>query len=196
MRQLAVMGVALALFAGPAAADPFSAEKVQALESVRKCRGLSDDAERLRCYDGALARVEEALAPPTIEEQTAVFGQREQPLAPGAPAATAAAEEEGFSLFGLTLFGGETSAPGDVAVEAGGRITGITARITDYGFTPDGKIIVFLDNGHVWRQIDSGKARVPSDPEERVVRINEASLGSFLMSIGEANRGYRVRRVK
>lgn len=185
MRTMIVAAVLTVCGAGVAVADPFTEEKNRALQAVQSCARLADDADRLRCYDGALGRVEEALAPPTPEEQAAAFGQRaERPMEP----------DDGFSIFGLTIIGaGDAPAAPEPAFE---RITSVTAKISDYAFTPDGKIIVFLENGHVWRQIDATKPRVPSDPEERIVTVREASLGSYMMTIGEANRSYRVRRVR
>ncbi|NWH08631.1 MAG: hypothetical protein HXY22_08335 [Alphaproteobacteria bacterium] len=193
MRRTLLGALLLIAGAAPAFADAVLEEKDRALDAVIQCSKLTDAAARLTCYDKAIGRIEEALAPPTPEEQMVDFGRRE-PKPQSAP--PPAEKDDGFSILGLEIIGPSTPDAAAPASTGFAPIDRISSKIIDYATTPDGKLIVFLENGHVWRQIDSERAHVPSDEEERIVTIKEASLGSYLMKIGDANRTYRVRRVK
>jgi len=60
------------------------------------------------------------------------------------------------------------------------------------GFVGDGKWLFRLEDGSEWRQIDSGTVRF-RERQGGPVRIRRASLGSYLMTIGNS-RAVRVRR--
>lgn len=187
-----LLGLLLLVAGGaPAFADAILEEKDRALDAVIQCSKLADGPARLSCYDKAIGRVEEALAPPTPEEQMVDFGRREQKPETAPPPGTS---EGGLSILGMEIIG--PSAPEASSPAGFAPIDRISSKIVDYATTPDGKLIVFLENGHVWRQIDSERTFVPSDAEERIATIREAALGSYMMKIGDSNRTVRVRRVK
>ena len=54
------------------------------------------------------------------------------------------------------------------------------------------KLIVTLDNGHIWRQLDNRP--MPLKSGETVI-VREASLGSFLMEKQSGSSSIRVKRV-
>ena len=162
--------------------------RVDALNAVMKCADIADDQERLHCYDTAMGRLKEAIVV-TPQEQEAAFGK------PGE------GQANGFSVFGLTLWG-QAQTPeqfGAEQVAVANDVQGlesITAKVSDFAYTPLGLAIVFLDNGQVWRQMEGKKIRFSSDPEKRVVEINTGTMGGYRMTIGNLNQSYAVRRVK
>lgn len=162
----------------------------RALDAVIQCSALADDAARLKCFDEAAGAAKVALAPPSREEQTAGFGQT-------GPAA--GEEDDGVSIFGLTLW--EATTEEEFGAERiqrteEGQITAVTALVTEFAYTPGGDAIVFLDNGHVWRQTDGPKIYFSSDPAARSVTISKELMGGYMLRVGELNRGYRIKRVK
>lgn len=76
-----------------------------------------------------------------------------------------------------------------------GKLKSITVKITNIRKGPHGKIRVTLENGQVWKQIDSSHARY-NKKGDNVARIRRAVLGSFLMTINDKGAAIRVRRVK
>jgi hypothetical protein len=56
----------------------------------------------------------------------------------------------------------------------------------------DGKWVLTLDNGAVWRQTDTESLLREPRPGSRVV-IKAAALGSYLMSV-DGQRSFRARR--
>lgn len=68
----------------------------------------------------------------------------------------------------------------------------ISAGIAGVRRTPHGKLLVTLDNGQVWRQLDSAKLPLG---EGESVRIERAGLGSYLLQKQAGSRTIRVRRV-
>ena len=134
------------------------------------CRAIAEDAARLACYDKLPDR------PPG--SATVV------PMAP--PAAEVAPSSE-------TLFGRDTVESEDMVRRAAGigRLDEITVRVSGVKKDPLGKLVLTLDNGQVWVQIDSATSRIESGD---VVRIRRAALGSYLLAGADGKRSIRVRR--
>jgi hypothetical protein len=131
-----------------------------------------------------------------------------------APATTAMAtpptKAQQESWFGLHLFGGR-KAPQTTPTQFGSEtlaakekppetnapqeIENITATVTDYATTPYGKIVVFLDNGQVWRQPDSDTGTVHMKKVNKV-EISRAIFNSYSMMINKRPPVIKVVRVK
>jgi hypothetical protein len=60
-----------------------------------------------------------------------------------------------------------------------------------------GGVIVELENGQVWRQLDSDNTpvRVPADISGLSAEVKPAFLGSVTMKINESSRTFRVARI-
>ena len=69
----------------------------------------------------------------------------------------------------------------------------ITSVVTKVNKTAYGKLIVYLESGHAWRQIDSTKYKVKKG---ETVSIRKAALNSFLLSKASTKRSIRVKRIK
>lgn len=156
------------LFAGNAhAQDNQPAPEV--FTNVVKCRAITDDAERLACFDSAVGRLETAQA-----SEELVVVSREQ------------VEETRRGLFGLTLpkiklFGG-----GDE-----NEVKELSSTVASFARTPRGGWVVTLDDGAVWAQTDNTYVGTPKVGESIVIK--KAALGSFMAKI-DGGRAFRIER--
>lgn len=93
-----------------------------------------------------------------------------------------------------TLFGrGPAESSKHLQTELGVQdLEQIVSGVTRVAEGPYGKLVIELDNGQVWRQLDS--ARLPLDTGESV-QIRKAGLGSFLLEKATGSRTIRVRRI-
>ena len=132
-------------------------------DTLADCRAIADDAARLACYDALAGSAAPLAAAP----------------APAAAATTPSAEE---------MFGRDTESLRRATGVELDEITGTVAAVqTAYG----GKIVLQLDNGQVWAQVDT----TPIDLRTgEAIRIRRAALGSYLLSEVGHNRSIRVRR--
>ncbi len=159
----------LLLMAVPAAslADEF-------IDELMVCRDLPSDEARLICYDAAMDRDK----------------QRDglRPAPSSTPQATTEISQEEF-------FGKSGDEVQRTVEKASGteRIEKLEARVTRLQWSSSGKFVVKLDNGQVWRQIDTGDLRLS---EGDTVVIRKAALGSFMMQKSGSKRSNRVKRVR
>ncbi|MFZ5718966.1 MAG: hypothetical protein ACOY5Y_05795 [Pseudomonadota bacterium] len=167
---LALLAVGVA---APAAAQPKPPERAAIVQGLVDCRKLTDDAQRLACYDQAAAALDQAEAKGDV-----VIVDREQ-------ARQVRRQAFGFSMPSISLFErGETQ-------EA---IENVAATVRAARQNGAGKWVVELDDGAVWVQVDANELH--RDPRAGMpVKIRQAAMGSYLMSIG-GQRGFRARRVE
>ncbi|MEI9989006.1 MAG: hypothetical protein WDM86_03115 [Rhizomicrobium sp.] len=100
-------------------------------------------------------------------------------------------------------FGGENLAPpppppGEVAAnQPPPGLDSITAIVQDYSFTPYDKFIVVLDNGQIWRQLesDSNKAHFMKGAQNTVT-ISRGLLGSYNLVVNDSMMPFKVKRLK
>lgn len=131
-----------------------------------RCRGLSDPAARLACYD---ALVPAAATPPAIRT-------------PEKPATTAPAPEAPPDRFGLKTPVTETVQAVDNQIAGEFR-----------GWQPGGRIT--LANGQVWEIADGSQGALAPvvDPK---VRVRRGALGSYYLEVDGLNRSPRVKRIQ
>ncbi|MFM8376576.1 MAG: hypothetical protein ACKN9P_11065 [Phenylobacterium sp.] len=167
---------ALALFvlATPAGSAPASSpaeSRAAALQALSACRSRSDPMDRLACFDAAAARLDEAEKKGDI-----VVVDRRQ-------AQEVRRQAFGFTLPSMALF---------ARAEGEEKLDRVESVLAEARRGPDGKWVVRLENGAVWRQTDAeGPARTPRPGMKVVVR--SASLGSFLVSV-DGQAGFRAKR--
>ena len=189
-----------------ASADP----REDVLDAMGKCAAITADQQRLACYDAMAPRVRDALnvppaalsAPPTKEQQQSWFGFNLANIFGTAPAQQTTPE----------VFGAEKIPPKPVAPAATEttvassappppepeELQSISSVVTDYSFTPDGKFIVFLQNGQVWRELQ-GETTQPHFHKlasENSVVIERGMIGSYNMLINDSAKTYKVSRLK
>jgi hypothetical protein len=199
MRAIAVTLGLLAVASGPALAGP----RDDVLDAMGKCATLTDNKARLDCYDAVAPRLRDALNrppealshPPTEEEQKSWFGFNLDGLfgSNGTPPAVQTTPGQ----FGADKLAAKEApaAEGAAQPEQPKPIESITATVTDYSINPFGRFIVFLDNGQVWKQIDSDVAHF-SKGGSNTVLIERGIMGSYNMHINDGNHVYKVTRVK
>lgn len=153
-------------FATSLATSAFAAGASQpapkAVQAAIDCRRLTDDKARLACYDSAVDALGKQLA------------QGEVVAVDHAQVQQVRRQAFGFALPSLSLFdrGGKPDEMSEVvlAVESALRMG-------------DGKWLLRLEGGQVWRQIDTGDFSRDPKPGAKAV-IKKAMLGSYMMMIG------------
>jgi len=146
---------------------------VQADDSgLLRCRGLSDPAARLACYD---ALVPASAPPPSSRAQAPAPAPTSTPV----PAPKPGVQSERFGL---------QTPPAETVQAVDSHIVGEFR-----GWESGGRIK--LANGQVWEVADGSRGALAPvvDPK---VRIRRGVLGSFYLEIEGLNRSPRVKRVE
>lgn len=145
-------------------------------QALTECRRIEEIVERVICYDKIVdlrfpmdsrEKAETSRAPEIVETDAAPDAQ---------------------SLFGKNDAEANRIVETSMAIN---QISQIEAKVTDVRKSAYKKLTVTLDNGQIWRQIDSQS--IPLRSGETVV-VREASLGSFLMEKKSSSRRIRVKR--
>jgi hypothetical protein len=176
-KTLIILAAAL-LSASVAAGDSLaakSASKVGAsppvVESLLDCRKVVGDAERLACYDKAVAAVAQATATGDL-----VAIDREQ------------RRKARRQAFGFTL-------PSLAFLERGERVeeaNHLAATAEDAGRNALGEWVITLDDGAVWVQVEASELGRKPHKGSKVV-ISKGVLGAFFMTIDGEGAG-KVKR--
>ena len=140
------------------------AQEIDTTSSVLMCAALPKDFERLACYDRLATQL--------------------RAKAGGKPATTKSAGAG--EVFGMTP-AAEAEKKGAAATE----LKSITAHVSSWREAATGGVLLQLDNGQTWQQVDSSKLIVSAGD---TVTISRAALGSFWIST-PSHYGARVRRV-
>jgi len=173
------------------------------IEAVLACMKIDDDGARLACYDVQLGR-----APGAV--------RTDGPRAPGGPAAAAAVVEAGTAPAAATAAAavaaptaqasaaparpeddfGLTAERRDARAAETGRVEKtdhITAIVRTAKMTASGRLLVTLDNGQQWVQVEPSRRQYffEGDP----ITIKKAAFGSFLASGPKSGTGIRIRRL-
>jgi hypothetical protein len=152
-------------------AAPATSERPETLDGLVACRQIAAAEARLACYDGAVARFD------TAQRQGEVV------VVDRAQVREARRQLFGFQLPPVTLF------------DQGERpesLEAIETTLVRAGQAGENRWVFTLADQSVWRQVDSERVTFRNREGEQV-RIRRASLGSFLMTIGNS-RAVRVRR--
>jgi len=133
--------------------------------ALHACAALVRDAERLACFDGVAERAatDKSTGSPPTAED--VFGVGERRATRSGREGASAREE----------------------------LQQITAKVIGLRHERDGAVVIELDNGQSWRQIDGSRRLVLRVGD--TVTISRAALGSFRLATSE-NRFARVSRVR
>ena len=134
----------------------------KAVQAAIDCRKLGDDAARLACYDLAVDALGQQLAQGQVVavDHAQVQQVRRQAF--------------GFAMPSLSLF--DRDAKADDMAE-------VVLAVDSAQRGPDGKWLLRLEGGQVWRQIDAGD--FSRDPKRGArATIRKAMLGSYMMTIG------------
>ncbi len=94
-----------------------------------------------------------------------------------------------------------TMAPPAMAVHAplppAPRPGKLVAAVRQYSLSPHGRFTVVLDNGEIWRQLDSDDGAAQFRRNGRnIVEISRGFWGSYDLRLNAANLVYKVSRIK
>jgi hypothetical protein len=173
-------------------------------QQIISCRALLIADERLSCYDRVI--VEDTGS----ENDNDISGQSEAPLRNSQTetasrvepitAESATGEKQTETISSAEVFESQEALFGMSAEEQLRAVheestreeieAGISElRYANYGRT---KVVIWLDNGQIWQQIDSQNLRLSEN--DRVV-VRRASFGSFLLNKVGSNGSMRVKRI-
>lgn len=146
-------------------------ERPETLARLMACRSVADSTARLACFDTAAGALD------TAERQGELV------VLDRAGVAETRRQLFGFQMPALPrLFGPE----GAVEIES------IETTLQSAALAGEGRWVFRLEDGSVWRQIDTERVNFRNRPGQ-AVQIRKASLGSFLLTVGDS-RAVRVRR--
>ena len=151
------------------------------------CREMTSSVARLDCYD----QLVDARA--TSSSDSVDTGTDEND-APAAAATTAAAATPAVEVSQEALFGKSGTAMRKSVQEATGaaEIKQIEARVSKIKTSATGYAVITLDNGQVWKQIDSSRLRLSGNDQ---VTIRRAAFGSFMLRKTGKKTIMRVKRI-
>ena len=172
MPLAAAVGVAATFWAlAPASAAPPAPPRATVIDNLFACRGKSDPAERLACFDQASKIASDALGRHDLMviDRQAVRRTRSTLF--------------GLSLPRLDIFGNDDK---DEVKQI--ESTVLAAREASDGY------IFNLKDGSQWAQTDGHPIALPPEPGDKVV-VTKAALGSFILMLGH-QPGVRVKRIR
>lgn len=145
--------------------------------ALTECRQIVDLEKRVTCYD---------------EVVDARYGSEPSEHTDGIEAPAPAEDREvpdARSLFGTGDAEARQIVETTLEIE---QIEQIEATVSDVRKSAGDKMIVTLDNGQTWRQLDS-KTLLLKDGD--IVIIRKASFGSFLLEKKSGSRSIRMKRI-
>lgn len=145
-------------------------------DAAQQCTGIAAAEERLACFDAAYA----------VKQGS---GSGSPATATGAPSAAVVttAEHEGNRVITEEEFGLPQPPPPDGMLKS--AIMRVERDSRD-------RLTFYLENGQVWKQIESTYTpfRVKQDPA--VAMIKSSALGSFKLTVEGGSRSVRVKRIE
>lgn len=165
------------------------------IDRLAACATLTDDAQRLACFDREIA--------PYAKRDTSA--RTPAAPAPRAPEATPAPTPAPAPVVAQTplpaadraaSFGEEQLSPSRRATEPETEEPTLTARITELRDNGGGTFVISLDNGQAWRHNDARRGSFLRKGEP--VTIRRGALGSYRLTRdeGDEKNWIRVTRVR
>ena len=153
--------LAFSVTAAVAAEKPAPPERNEALKALTGCRAIADASARLACFDRAVADIDKAEAGGDI-----VIVDRKQ-------ARAARRRAFGFNFSELSIF--DRATPKE-------EMDNLVAKIASAHRNSDGRWVIVLEDGAVWREIGDPEPNLQPVPGA-TARISRGSLGSFFIKI-------------
>lgn len=177
MTRTFILLVAGTMFAAPLAAD----EKPESsyVTALRECQGKTDPAERLACYDTAVASM------------VAASSEGEVRVVDRAEVRETRRKLFGFALPDLGIFGGRGDK--DEAGEEAEEFTTLNTTITGVR-TSSGSYVLVTAEGAQW-QLDEMPARLMKPKVGQTLEIKKGALSSYFLRIN-GQKGVKGRRVQ
>ena len=204
---LGAAATAVTITASPAA---FAQQQANPVDYCRE--NAADKDARIACLEAAITglmsrngapdadAMAAAAAPPQQSVQAAGDAASDEtppdeaPAVAVAEAAAAAPEPEKPTGLGAEQVLARQSSDSDDDDDDKGAIT---VAIADFAKTNTGRLVIVLQNGQVWRQIegDTQDLRLSRD-DKLTAEVWNSSLGGYKLRITEAKRTIRVRRLQ
>ncbi len=150
-------------------------------DGLKTCRTIGDVTARASCYDRIVDTLPPTPKAPVAATPSAVGTAVQRPATPPPVAQT---PEQRFGEKDLPVkkrLAEEEQAPDELLL----KVTGVRNDQAGYGtFT--------LENGQVWRQVESSSLRVSNGAR---VKIKSGTLGAYYLSLESGNKSFRVKRV-
>jgi hypothetical protein len=165
------------------------------------CAAIEEDSARLTCYDAYFrgpavkdlsqtsAQEDRAVSPKRADEVAHLPVERQSPPAPATRGVASAPSPQ--DEFGLTQAQREARARIEHPETV---VDSIEARVLSTSVSASGRLVLRLDNGQTWMQVEPSQSQHfrPGDK----IKIRTAALGSFLASGPKSRTGVRIRRVE
>ncbi len=189
---LVILGSSTVFCASPLQAFQQSASSVQ--DPFEACANLTDNADRLACFDAAMSsRNANAPQPAPVQKSAADVSAPTAPASAPTPPVAAAPPAPGDDYVVLSKAEAE-----DLRRKAGERDREVQrvayeSKIVRV-FTTGYKIRnVQLENGEVWREFAAAVGAKPRAGD--IARITPGILGSWTVQYGKRDAKYKVKRV-
>ena len=139
--------------------------------ATAQCSSIADPTARLACYDAA--QPPRSTAPPNR-------GTSRYPEFNSSPQVQAPVPAPG------TASGSKTAIRGR-----------LVAAVVNYNLSPSGRFTIVLDNGQIWKQVDSDDGVAQFRKEGRnVVAITKGFLWSYDLKLNAMSAVFKVTRIK
>lgn len=185
-----VLAATLALGGAPALA--------QVPADLMACVGKPRDAERLACFDAAIAKAspQARAAAEARAAETARINAAEAAAAATAAAAAAKAKADADAVTAQEAFGAEgmASRGAERFTPPPGELQTIESGLAEILVNQSGLGVFLLENGQLWRQVDTNRR-----PNIRVgdrVTVTRAPLGGFHLNFLKQKKWVLVKRVR
>jgi hypothetical protein len=150
-------------------------------DPIYQCASKADDAERLACFDKAVADLKQAETSGAVRTVDMAAVEKIE------------RDSFGFSLPSLNEIFRRDETPEKAAAQPVEEVNLAIASITVNKVTR--RATIKLENGQVWEQVDSEELSRSKVRKGKQASIRKASMGSFLMVIDGSGTGIRVRRI-
>lgn len=172
-RDIVIVATLSLVAAGSATAE--TTARAERFQAIITCQKITDAAQRLACFDTAVAQLEQA----TAREEIVVMDR-------------AQIKQTRKSLFGLSLpsiaiFGSDRS---ENAPEQEG-VNFIEGKISRAAIGSAGKWMFVLEDGARWSQTELTRMRMPKPGDS--IRIRKTALGGYMANIND-RPAIRVKR--
>lgn len=163
------------------------------VRSIVECSKIAEDTDRLNCYDIAAKQQSGAQS----RDQSAVRGNI-QPAGPAMPMVPAKiTREEKIDNFGKSQL--RKSPVKKIRIERKKEVEKrdldkITLTVEKYSYTASKKFVLFMKNGQVWKQHESGNIRLPKGEFE--VTVKKGLLGGYNMIVPTKRIIIKVKRLR
>jgi hypothetical protein len=157
----------------------------EAMAKVYACADIEDAGQRHACFDALVPELRKGRAAAVAAPATPSVKPQQQAEAFGSPRAATS------PLIAPVKTPAESKAT--AVAEKEQSIDKVSLPVKSISTAGDGKYRFVMENGQIWKQIDTEKLRnIGSGPW--TAEIKKASMGSFLLSLG-GSRTVRVERM-